>query len=98
MKYAIYWFTRFPDNSISTKAQLENAFMEKWGERRDNKHLLVALSSEKRNENEIVEEFDKMFSQIVQRLHENDKPPEAIVFIYYIDAFDGEIDFQIRDE
>jgi hypothetical protein len=45
---ALDWFTSLPDCSIRDKNQLENAFMEKWGEHKDNKYLLAALTNAKR--------------------------------------------------
>jgi hypothetical protein len=48
--------------------------MEKWSEKKDNRYLLDSLSSTKRNENETIEEFNKMFTQIFQKINENIKP------------------------
>ena len=47
---------------------------------------MVALSTTKRNENEIGE-FDKLFNQIAQKLHNDIIPPETMILIYYLDAF-----------
>ena len=44
---AIGWLTSLLDNSISTSAQCENAFFEKWGEHQDNRYMLASLSSSK---------------------------------------------------
>jgi hypothetical protein len=85
-------------NGISTLNQLENVFMDKWGEKKDNRYLLVALSSTKKNENETMEEFNKRFSQIVQKLNQNIKPLEQTILIYYLDSFDGEMDFHLRQQ
>jgi hypothetical protein len=79
---AIDWLTSFLDNSISTKDQLEVPSLKKWGERRDNRYLLVALSSGKRNENETIEEFNKRFNQIVQRLHTDMKTSQRQPSLY----------------
>lgn len=59
---------------------------------------MVALSTAKINENETVEEFNKRLSQIVQSLHTNVKPPNVAVLIYYVNAFDGELSFRIRQK
>lgn len=39
---------------------IQNDFLEKWGER-NNKYLLVALSSYKGNQTETIEEFNRLF-------------------------------------
>jgi hypothetical protein len=41
---------------------------------------------------------NKKFNQITQKLHQDIKPPEAAIFIYYLESFDRELDFQIREE
>jgi len=48
----------------SMHGPLQNAFLEKWGERKENRYLLVALSSSKGNQTETIEEFNKWFDQI----------------------------------
>lgn len=95
---AAEWFKGLPDNSFNAFSPLSNAFLHKWGERRDNRYLLAALSSAKRNENETIEELNKRLKKIVQRLHADIKPPEAAILIYYFDSFDGELGFQIREK
>jgi hypothetical protein len=52
----------------------------------------------KENENETIEEFNKRFNQITQKLHQDIKPPKATILIYYLDSFDGELGFQIREK
>jgi hypothetical protein len=56
---ALHWFISFLDNSISTKDQLEDTFVERWEEKKDSRHLLASLSGAKKNENETVEEFNE---------------------------------------
>jgi hypothetical protein len=70
--------------------------MERWGEEKENRYLLAALSTARRNENEIVEEFNKIYNHIVERLHIDIKPLDVPILIYYLDALDGELNFQLR--
>jgi hypothetical protein len=81
------WFIGLPTNSIRTKNELEHAFMERWGEKKTIDIYLSALSTTKRNENEIVEEFNKRFNKIVQKLHEDIRPPGRPSF--YLDGVSG---------
>lgn len=67
--------------------------MDKWGERKDSRHLLATLNTAKINENETVEEFNKRFNQIVSSLHADVKPPPAVVLIHYVDDFSGDLAF-----
>jgi hypothetical protein len=70
----------------------------KSGGRRDHRHLLVALNTIKKNENETMDEFNKRFNEIVSSMHTDIKPPESAILIYYIEAFGGEMRYQLRDK
>jgi hypothetical protein len=48
------WFIHLPTNSISTFPQLQDIFLGKWGEKKDNIYLLATLNLTKRNENETI--------------------------------------------
>jgi len=66
--------------------------MEKLGEKY-NAYLLDTLISSKVNENETIEELNKIFIQIVQNLNQKIKPLEQEVCIYHLDAFYRELGF-----
>jgi hypothetical protein len=68
------------------------------GEKRDHRHLLAELNTMKKNENETMEELNKRFNQLVSSMHDDIKPPENAILIYYIEAFGGEMRYQLRDE
>ena len=48
------WFMDLDDNKVKTIKELIDAFAERWGNRKENKYLLVALNSIKMNENETM--------------------------------------------
>ena len=60
-------------------------------------HLLAALTNTKK-ENETMEEFNKKFSDMVGRLHVDIKPSDTSILIYYIEASEGEMRYQLRDK
>jgi hypothetical protein len=64
----------------------------------NNRHLLAALNIVKKNENETMEEFNKKFNDLVSSLHTYIKPPDNAILIYYIEAFSGEMRYQLRDK
>jgi hypothetical protein len=80
---------------ISMLQEMENIFMEKRGERKDNQYFIVSLSNTKKNENETIRNFNKIFNQIVQRLHADIKPLEVDILNNYLDSFESELDFHI---
>jgi hypothetical protein len=77
---------------------LLDAFTKRWGEKKDHRYLLAALNTIKKNENETMEEFNKKFNDLVSNLHTDIKPPDNAILIYYIEAFGGEMRYQLRDK
>jgi len=95
---ALDWFCDLPNNSYKTLKEVTEGFLCRWGDRKESRHLLAALSSIKKNENETVEEFIKRFNDLVGGLHTDVCPLPAAILIYYIEAFSGEIAYQLRDK
>jgi hypothetical protein len=60
--------------------------------------LLAALSTSQKKENETMEEFNKKFNDLVKSLHQDIKPPPASILIHYMEAFEGEMRYQLRDK
>ena len=49
-------------------------------------------------ENETMDEFNTKFRRIVSDLHKDIKPNDASILIYYIEAFTGDLRYQLRDK
>jgi predicted transcriptional regulator len=92
------WYEDCADNKFKTLKDLLDALTERWGEKRDHRHLLAALNTLNKNENETMEEFNKKFNDLVSSLHTDIKPPDNAIFIYYTEAFGGEMRYQLRDK
>jgi hypothetical protein len=92
------WYEDCPDDKFKTLKDLLDPFTERWGKKRDQCHLLVALNTVKKNENETIEEFNKKFNELVSSLYTDIKPPDDAILIYYIEAFGGEMRYQLRDK
>jgi hypothetical protein len=45
-----------------------------------------------------MDEFNKKFSDLVKSLPTTIKPPNASISIQYMEAFEGEIRYQLRDK
>ena len=86
------------NNKFKTLKDLLDAFIEKWGEKRDHRHLLATLNTIRKNENETMDEFNKKFNELVSILHTDMKPMDNSILIYYIEAFGGEMGYQLRDK
>jgi hypothetical protein len=45
-----------------------------------------------------MDKFNKKFNELVSSLHTNIKPLDNAILIYYIEAFGGEMMYQLRDK
>jgi hypothetical protein len=60
--------------------------------------LKAALSTSQKKENETMDEFNKKFNDLVKSLPTAIKPPDASILIHYMEDFEGEIRYQLRDK
>jgi hypothetical protein len=72
--------------------------MERWGDSKESQHLLSSLSSIKNNENDTMDEFNRRFNDLINILPYTINPPKTYIIIYCIEAFTGEICYQLRDK
>ena len=70
--------------------------MGKYGERRENSHLISAISTIKKNENETMEEFNKRFNELVKSMPATVKPPDEFLLCSYLDAFGVDTAYELR--
>jgi hypothetical protein len=92
------WYEDMSNNSFKTLKELIDSFTEKWGKKRDHRHLLETLNTIKKTENVTMDEFNKKFNKLVSSMHSDIKPPDSAILIYYIKTFGGEMRYQLRDK
>jgi hypothetical protein len=92
------WFSEQDPNKFSTLVEIYQAFSEKWGDQKENRFLLASLSTSPKKENETMEEFNKKFNDLVKSLPTSITPPPASILIHYMEAFEGEMGYQLRDK
>jgi hypothetical protein len=95
---AAEWFSKQDPNKFSTLAEIFQAFRERWGDQKENRFLLVSLSSSQKKKNETMDEFNKRFNDLVKSLPTTIKPSYTAILIYYMEAFEGEMRYQLRDK
>jgi hypothetical protein len=95
---ALDWYKDMPDNKFKMLKVLLDAFIEKWGEKKYQRHLLSTLNSIKKNDNETMVELNKRFNELVSSMHTDIKPPTDVILIYHVEAFGGEMRYQLRDK
>ena len=60
--------------------------------------MLVALYRIKKIENETKDEFNTKFRRVVVGLHDDIKPNNSSILIYYIESVTGDLRYQLRDK
>jgi len=70
------WFEEKPQNSFNSLELIINAFKEKYGDKRQGRHLVKAISIIKKREDETIEEFNKSFNGIIRELLQDYKPTD----------------------
>jgi hypothetical protein len=94
----VEWFTEFDLDKFSTLDEILVEFRKRWGDQKENRFQLAALTSSHKKENETVEEFNTKFDNLVKSLHADIKPSKAAILIYYMEAFEGEMRYALRDK
>ena len=92
------WFNNLLDNSFATLATFKTAFTNKFGEKKEPRHQLAALTNIKRSENETMDEFNKKFTDLTNAIHTDYKPTAQSILVYYIESLSGEMQYQFRDK
>ena len=93
---ALDWFTEQPANSYDSLQAILTAFLNKFGEKKENRHLINAISNMKKNENETMEEFNKRFNELVKSMPATVKPPDEFLLCSYLDAFGVDTAYELR--
>jgi hypothetical protein len=92
------WFEDFPANKFGTLKLLIDEFRKRWGDQKEHHFQLGALTTSHKKENETVVEFNEKFSNLVKNLHRDVNPPATAILMYYIEAFEGEMRYALRDK
>ena len=59
---------------------------------------LNQLYNLKREENETIQEFNIRFTNILERIPNDVKPPEKTITLHYMDAFDTTFNFMLKEK
>jgi hypothetical protein len=95
---ALDWFTDFPADTFSTLEEILDEFRKRWGDQKEHRFQLGALTNIKKKENETMIEFNTKFNNLVKGCHKDIKPSDAAILIYYTQAFEGEIRYALVDK
>ena len=79
-------------------AAFKPAFLKKVGSKKEPRHLVAALTSMKKSDTETMDEFNNRFTELSNSIPATYAPPAASILDFYIEAFSGKIQYQIRDK
>jgi hypothetical protein len=92
------WFIGLPANSFATLTEFKTAFTNKYGEKKEPRHQLAALTNIKRSDMQTMEEFNKKFTDLYNAIPTDYKPTPHTILVYYIEALSGEMQYELRDK
>jgi hypothetical protein len=96
--YVVEWFTYFDADKFNTLDSILDEFRKRWGDKKEHRFQLVSLTTSHKKENETVVEFNTKFNNLVKSLHNEIKPSYTTILIYYIEAFEGDMRYSLRDK
>jgi hypothetical protein len=91
------WFKSLPPTSIADIEVLDEAFIKKWGDRRDYLYYIIEFGALKRKNGESISDFTKRFNEMYGRIPYEIKPTKASAKITYANAFDAEFSLLLRE-
>eukprot|EP01018_Ginkgo_biloba_P015769 Gb_38181 [translate_table: standard] len=91
------WFRNLPANSIDSWATFHRMFMEKWGEKKDHQYYLSEFGSLKKKNGEIVDDLNKRFNKMYNKIPADIRPSQAIAKVTYAAAHDPDFAMMLRE-
>ena len=91
------WFKALPDASISDFQQFVKVFLDRWVIRQNPFLIIEEYNQLKILPEETVKQFSARFNQVYYSMLVNIRPPLGSTLLHYPDAFDLEIEFQLRE-
>jgi hypothetical protein len=91
------WFKSLPAASISNFHQFVEVFLGKWEIKRNIFLILEEYDHLKRHPGEMVQHILAIFNQVYNSMPANIRPPHGLALLHYLDAFDPEMTFQLRE-
>jgi hypothetical protein len=82
------WFRGLNPGSIDGIEALDDAFLRKWGDKKDFLYYITEFGSLKRQEGESVSDFSQIFNKMYSKIPTNIKPTETSSKNTYASSFD----------
>ena len=90
------WFRDFPARSILTFQAFQNAFLERWDNKKSPLRVLCQYKNLKKVGFESVHEFSSRFMRVYNSIPADIKPLVGVAKLHYVDAFESVFVFIIE--
>ena len=74
-------------------AAFKTAFLNKFGSKKEPRHLVATLTSIKKSDTETMDEFNNRFTELSNSIPATYAPPAASTLDYYTEALSGKIQY-----
>ena len=91
------WFRSLNANSITTPAELYQAFTSRWEKKKDPLHILGEYDTIKRGPQETVLEYCARFNNVYNAIPQNLRPPPDLALYKFPDGFDPDMAYQLKE-
>ena len=91
------WFRALPAASITTLANLQRKFLDRWEVKKNRLQILSEYENIKRNFGESVQDYCVRFNTVYNEFPADIKPPMGLAFIKFPDGFDLDMVHQLRE-
>ena len=95
--YVRKWFIELLVASIDSWPSLEVFFMRQLGEKRDSLYYLNEFGSLKKRANETVNDFNKRFNKLYNKVPTDINPSQPTTKVTYVGEFDVDFSMTLRE-
>ena len=91
------WFRSLTTNSIPNITALDDIFIRKWGEKKDDLYYITEFNNLKIKNGESISDFSQRFNKMYQNIPVDIKPTERLAKIMYANPFDAKFCLLLRE-
>ena len=91
------WFKTLTPRRIHDWNRLEDTFLRKWGSKVNHVQALNEYNNLRKESNESVKYFTKMFNKVYNSITSHIKPPPRVAQLHCVEAFDYEFSIFLRE-
>ena len=89
------WFRGLTAASITTLAELQRQFLNRWEVKKNPLQILAEYEQIKRNVSESVQDYCVRFNAVYNDIPDHLKPPVGLAMMKFLDGFDAYMAYQL---